>query len=316
MTLIEPDDQSAWTNLNRSPFIFRHCLQGHPLFELSRLAKLAENAVERGDPLKFGVNSSEDLSGMPLKQRLAETILRIEEGRSWLKISSLQELHPDYSVLLKSIISDMENASGLPLRDKIKWPGLTVFIASPNMITPYHFDHETNFLFQIRGEKDVKLFDQNDRFVLSEEEIEDFYRGNAMAGKYRDELDNRGIVHHLTPNTAVHHPPLSPHLVHNGNSVSISLSVFYSLPDADFRASIYQTNYLLRRVGLHPSPPGQSSFKDTLKSMTIRALSKSKPKSPQEDLFSGIDNARLPIRFAQGLRQRFSGHHATEGDAR
>ena len=116
MTLIEPDDRSAWTNINRSPFIFRHCLQGHPLFELSRLAKLAESAVDRGDPLKFGVTSGKELSGMPLKQRLAETILRMEEGGSWMKISSLQELHPDYAVLLQSIVADMENASGLPLR--------------------------------------------------------------------------------------------------------------------------------------------------------------------------------------------------------
>ena len=305
MTLIEPHDQSAWANLNRSPFIFRHCLQGHPLFELSRLAKLAASAVERGDPLKFGVTSGKDLSGMPLKQRLAETILRIEEGGSWMKISSLHELHPDYSVLLQSICADMENASGLPLRQKVKWPGLTVFITSPNMITPYHFDHETNFLFQIRGEKDVKLFDQNDRFVLSEEEIEDFYGGNAMAGKYRDDLDNRGTVHHLTPNTAVHHPPLSPHLIHNGNNVSISLSVFYSIPDADFRASIYQINYLLRRLGLHPSPPGQSIFKDALKSMTVRALSKSNTKSWREDLFLGIDKARSFIRLARGIRRQF-----------
>jgi hypothetical protein len=315
MPLIEPGDPSAWTNLNRSPFIFRHCLQEHPLFELSRLAKLAVSAVERGDPLKFAVTSGEDLSGMPLKQRLAETILRIEEGHSWMKISSLQELHPDYSALLESIVADIENASGLPLRQKMKWPGLSVFIASPNMITPYHFDHETNFLFQIRGEKDVKLFNQDDRLVLSEEEIEDFYRGNAMAGKYRDELNNRGSVYRLTPNTAVHHPPLSPHLIHNGDNVSISLSAFFSLPEANFRASIYQTNYLLRRAGLHPSPPGQSIFKDRLKNVTIRALSKSKPRSWEEDLFSGIDNVRFPMRVARGVRQRFSGHHTTERDS-
>ncbi len=312
MPLIESDDPAAWKNLNRSPFIFRHCLQEHPLFELSRLSKLAVSAVERGDPLKFAVTSGEDLSGMPLKQRLAETVLRIEEGHSWMKISSLQELHPDYSALLQSIVTDIENASGLPLRQKMKWPGLSVFIASPNMITPYHFDHETNFLFQIKGEKDVKLFNQDDRFVLSEEEIEDFYRGNAMAGKYRDELNNRGSVYRLTPNTAVHHPPLSPHLIQNGNNVSISLSAFFSLPEANFRASIYQTNYLLRRVGFHPSPPGQSIFRDTLKNATIRVLSKSNPKNWEEDLFSGIDNVRLPMRVAQGVRRRFSGHHTTE----
>lgn len=188
MSLIELDDRSAWTNLNRLPFIFRHRLEEHPLFELSRLAKLAAAAAERGDPLKFAITSRENLSGMSLKQRLVETILRIEEGSSWMKISSLQELHPDYSVLLKSIVADVENASGLPLSQNIKWPSLSVFVASPNMITPYHFDHETNFLFQIRGDKDVTLFNQDDRFVLSEEEIEDFYRGNAMAGKYRDEL--------------------------------------------------------------------------------------------------------------------------------
>ena len=42
-------------------------------------------------------------------------------------------------------------------------------------------DHETNFLLQIRGEKSVRLYAKG-RGTLCEEEIEDFYRFNALAG--------------------------------------------------------------------------------------------------------------------------------------
>ena len=54
-------------------------------------------------------------------------------------------------------------------------------MTSPNATTPYHIDHEPNFLMQVHGEKDICLFDQNDREVLSEADIERFYCGDPQA---------------------------------------------------------------------------------------------------------------------------------------
>jgi hypothetical protein len=311
--VIDSTDRSNWRALNRAPFKFRHHLENHPLFGISQLAKIAESAVEKRGPRKLHIPNDEELDKLPWKKRLPEALRRIESGSHWLKLSGLQELHPDYDELLQTFLAEMEDLSGLPLRRTTTWAGLTVFIASPNMVTPYHFDHDTNFLFQIKGEKDIHLFDQNDRSVLTEEEIEHFYTGEAMAGKYRDGLMEKGKLFHLTPGTAVHHPPLAPHLVRNQNNVSISLSLFYADSVLDTRARIYQANYCLRRLGLQPRPPGTSPFCDRLKSMTISALSKSNPKTQDELLYSGIKKVLFPYRAANWIARRpFSGRNAKD----
>jgi hypothetical protein len=88
-------------------------------------------------------------------------------------------LDRNYNHILRKPIGEIEDLTGLRLRHDIGWSGITVFVASPNMVTSYHFDNETNFLFQIRGEKDVRRFDPKNRFVLTESEIERFYAGNV-----------------------------------------------------------------------------------------------------------------------------------------
>jgi hypothetical protein len=299
--VIEVGRRSDWDALNRAPFTFRHNLQNHPLLAIPRLVKIAESAVAKRGPRKVFVPDDDELKKLPWKERLPEALRRIEGGSLWLKISQLQELHSDYENLLQTILAQMEDFSGLPLRRTSTWAGLTVFIASPNVVTPYHFDHDTNFLFQIRGEKDVFLFD---RSILTEQEIEYFYKGEAMAGKFRDGMIDKSEVFHLAPGIAVHHPPLAPHLVKNGDNVSISLSVFYADRYLDERARTYQANYCLRRLGLRPRPPGEAPFCDRLKSSAINIFSKSHPETQDELLYSGIRRVLLPQRGANWIVRR------------
>jgi hypothetical protein len=75
--------------------------------------------------------------------------------------------------------------------------------------------------------------------VLTENEIERFYAGNPVAGIYREEVLVSGTFFHLTPETAVHHPPLAPHIVTNGNNVSVSASFAFALAPELYRARIY-----------------------------------------------------------------------------
>lgn len=305
--LSDSDAAQTWQNVNRAPFKFHHQLQNHPLFEISHLAKMAEIAMRRRKPGELSIPNDEELNKLPIEKRLAQAITRIESGSYWLKLSALQDLHPDYKDLLQEMLKEIEERTGEPLRETVTWAGLTVFMASASLITPYHFDHDTNFLFQITGEKDVYLFDQNDRTVLTEGEIEKFYRGYAMAGKYREEFANKGQIFHLTPGTAVHHPPLAPHMVINGKNVSISLSMFYTEPNLDRRAKVYQANYCLRHFGVRPRPPGESALSDRIKSMTMGAFAKSNPQTWDELMYSGINRVLLPSRAANWLAKRASG---------
>jgi len=183
------DDAGIWKQLNCAPYLFHHALANHPLFDIPRLLKLAMGVIDRGDPTKFGLRIEGDakFNSAPLQDRLLQAIRHVEEGGIWFKLSSLEELDGDYDHILRKTIGEVEDLTGLRLRHDIGWSGITVFVASPNMVTPYHFDNEMNFLFQIRGEKDVRLFDPQNRFVLTENEIERFYAGHPMAGIYRDE---------------------------------------------------------------------------------------------------------------------------------
>ena len=301
------DNAGIWQQLNRAPYLFRHTLANHPLFDIPRLLKLAKGVIDRGDPTAFGLRVEGDakFNSAPLQDRLLQAIRRVEEGGIWFKLSSLEELDRDYDHILRKTIGEVEDLAGLPLRDDIRLSGITVFVASPNMVTPYHFDNETNFLFQIRGEKDVRLFDPQNRFVLTENEIERFYAGNPMAGIYREEVVESGsTLFHLTPGTAVHHPPLAPHMVTNGNNVSVSVSMWFALSPVVYRARIYQANYCLRRLGFQPLPPGKSRFRDKLKNRTFEMLAKSNPASHEELLWSGMNRLKVPFKLAKRMIQR------------
>jgi hypothetical protein len=156
-----------------------------------------------------------------------------------------------------------------------------------------------NFLFQIHGEKDVYLFDQQDRFVLTEREIEEFYRGRAFAGLLREETRHLGKKFRLVPGIAVHQPPLAPHLICNANNVSVSVSIWFALRSLDRRAKVYQANSCLRQLGLRPTPPGVSGLSDRLKVAALSAVSKSNPVTQRELLYSGIERISAPVKLAK-----------------
>jgi hypothetical protein len=293
---------------NRRSFAFPHRLANHPLFTIPRLADAAQAVLDKGDGERFVVFDAKSFEAgtgfgtTSARNRLPESVRRLPEGRTWLKISSANEADPDYAEVLRQIIHDISELTGRDLVSEITWSSLTVFMASPGIVTPYHIDHESNFLFQVQGEKDVWLFDQDDRVILSDIEIEKFYAGDAEAARYKPNLRERGTVYHLTPGAAVHHPPLAPHLVRNGDSVSVSVSVGFCMRALDRRAKVYQFNNLMRRVGLRPLRPGRSNLRDRMKAAGLEMATKSNAVSREDILFSGFRRVTTPLRLVKNLQ--------------
>lgn len=115
-TVIKPDDDARWELLNESPFVFRHNLAHHHLFEISQLTNIAECVVNRGDPHKFAVSTgSPGDATRPMKDQLLDALCHVAEGTAWLKMSSLHELDPAYERLRKDIIDELEDLTKLPL---------------------------------------------------------------------------------------------------------------------------------------------------------------------------------------------------------
>ena len=303
--IIETDFSNFRENFNSSHFMFSHNLAGHPLFEIPRLVELANTMLSQGRTNKI----QSYISKVPVEQKwnqrpgikhINEAIAHIGESDSWVMLEDVQ-VDPEYAALVNQIITELETLTGKPLRKQMTWLGAYIFIGSPNSITPYHIDSELNFLFQIQGEKDMSLFNQSDRSVLSEEEIEKFYVGDLNVANYREDNQSKAKVYHLQPGKGLHHPILAPHWAKNSNNVSVALSILFYLRPYDLKARIYQVNSYLRRLGLEPTPPGKSTLKDRLKIFALGLLSDRRPKSKFMILRSGV----LRLKSLEGKLKQF-----------
>lgn len=292
---------------NRSHFRFAHSLVNHPLFELPRLQKLADTLLnsEKGGVLcqSGKTDVRQRWTDLPLKERVMESLSDVEESESRV-LMTVTQTDPEYNLLLNQILDELTNFTGVDIRQNISWIDAYIFVSSPQSTTPYHIDHESNFLFQVRGEKEVNLFEQNDRSILTEPEIEGYYVGDLAAAVYKPENQSKGTVYSLLPGDGVHHPINAPHWVRTKGSVSVTLSVLFFMKSSDRIARVYQTNHYLRKLGFQPTPPGQSIYKDTAKIFTLGLLSKRHPKTKYEVIRSGITRVQASARWLSQLSKQ------------
>ncbi len=253
---------------NRRHFVLEHDLSGHPLFDPSRLLQLARDTADsRPSDLYYdaGVTDLNEKWGTsPGALPVDETIRRIETAGAFI-ILKRAEHDPAYRELLDRCMSDLLQVSGRELERKMRRRECIIFITSPNRITTYHIDSETNFLLQVQGQKQISIFSKYDRDVLPEEEIERFWAADTNAAVYKPQLQERADVITLRPGNGVHIPVNAPHWVQNGNNISVSVSINYHSWDSDY-AHLYCANYFLRhKLGLNPTPPAQSPWLDSIK---------------------------------------------------
>jgi hypothetical protein len=318
--ILQVSENEFKKNFNLHSFKFEHTLHQSGLFEIDRIVELARRMIARNansnvvtlnlkrDAVgaKFSdarFNDSKLTSGTK-SERLAETVARLGENGTWIKLSRAQDYDPDYARALDVITAELESLSGLPLREDITWSSMTLFLASPRITTPFHIDHETNFLFQVQGSKDVCLFPANDRELVPDREIERFYGGNAEAAVYRRDMQDRGTIYRLAPGEVVHHPPLAPHWITNDDNISVSVSIGYCMRSLERRARVYQANLILRSMGLKPLPPGLSPFRDSLKRKVISTLEHRNPQTHAEVVFEPVNRLKSPLNAVRRLVKR------------
>jgi hypothetical protein len=272
---IEFDGDLVRRKLNREWFAVEHHLSSHPLFSLPRLVELAKTtAVQRPQFLHFDVGAksvSQRWDETPSSQwPVDETIRRVQDAGAWIVIRRANE-DPDYGRLLNQCMDELLEHADPELERKIKIRECIVFITSPNRLSTYHIDRECNFLLQISGEKMLYVFDQNDREVLPQTEIERFWSVDHNAAVYKPEYQDRAYPFLLKPGNGLHIPINCPHWLQNGNNISISLSVNFQFRES-VAGNLHRANYFLRRLGITPSAPGQSSVRDALKTSIFTGI--------------------------------------------
>jgi hypothetical protein len=305
------------SNFNLHPFKFNHTLHRSGLFEIPRIVELAKRMIEKNDnycalnfkhgsiATKFGDSYVDArLSAMPESERLDETVSHLGENGTWIKLVRVQGYDSEYAQVLDRITSELESLSDFPLRKDMTWVTMTLILSSPNIATPFHLDHETNFLFQVQGTKDVCLFPATDCNLVPDQEIENYYSGDFDAVHYRPEMQDRGTVFRLAPGEVVHHPPLAPHWVKNGDNISVSISINYCMKCLEKRARVYQANYFLRRMGLKPLPPGLSPLRDSLNWTVISTLEHRNPTTFSDVVHTPVNRLKIPVNAVRRLVRR------------
>lgn len=259
---VQFDEKTILQSFNQSPFLLKHRLVGHPLFELPRLIELAGKLPE--DQVEY--NSGDlPLTQDPLQTprnglSIRETIQRIEECRSWMVLKNV-EVDPGYRQLLDLCLDPL-----LRFCPDMRTREAFVFVSSPEAVTPYHMDHECNFLLQLAGTKTVRMLPPNDRTVIEESDLERFYAGGSRNLLRLDrQTEAKANSFELTPGLGLHFPVTAPHWVKNGPAVSISFSITFHTKQTDRREILYRINHKMRSLGLHPRPVGRSQSSDTMK---------------------------------------------------
>jgi hypothetical protein len=270
-SLLGLDAESFRTHFPREPFVIRHHLADHPLFALTELVELSKRLPEKHIEYNAGnlaVNT--DLANTPRTGlSVEETIRRIEVCNSWMVLKYVEQ-DPQYGDLLHRCLDEVRVHSEARTPDMCQPEGF-IFISSPGSVTPYHMDPEHNFLLQIRGLKTVHLFDPEDRALLSEQELERFYRGAHRNMVFKDEYQLKVQTFRLRPGDGLHFPVTAPHWVQNGPEVSVSFSITFRTRALEKRCAVYIFNDGLRRRGLMPTPFGRSPWCDSLKYNLFRA---------------------------------------------
>jgi len=273
-SLLQIDPQRFQERFDRQPFLVRHRLHDHPLFSLPRLIELARALPEDRVEYNAGdVPVSLDPTRTPRTGlSIDETIRRIEECRSWMVFKNV-ERDPAYAALLDTCLDQVREHS------ESAWPGMGrregfIFVSSPGSVTPYHMDPEHNFLLQIRGQKQVSLFDGEDRELLTERALEKFYARGHRNLAFADANQQKAQVFSLASGDGLYFPVTWPHWVKNGSEVSVSFSITFRTASSDRREVLYRVNERLRRVGIHLPPVGHSELVDGAKYQAFRTLAR------------------------------------------
>jgi hypothetical protein len=270
-------------SVDKEPFVFRHNLSESSLFSRAALKGLIEQigalspknpktgrAVTRGFFYMKGLGHLE--WGSPeFQEALNKAYDDIDLSGARIKLSSIHQIDA-YAEVLADCVTDLSDATGVDFHRRFSRAIATLFITSPGEFTPYHIDQEVNFLLQIAGEKQVNVFDGNDRSVLTTQQLEGFWTGNHFM-EQKPESTPKSFM--LKPGFGVHHPSFFPHNVKVGSQMSVSLSLGFQ--QAQFTVGeVYLLNAYLRKIGMNPRPPGENRSVDALKSAVARPAIRAK----------------------------------------
>jgi len=196
-------------------------------------------------------------------ERPGDVIRDLRNANAWLTLLNVEE-DPGMAELMNTQLDQLE--SGMIARQgnkrgKMHRRVAFVFVSSPNSVTPVHYDIEHSLLMQVSGQKTVSIGRfQSD--AVRRREFDRYWDGSH--GRIEN-LPPEVAAYTLTPGQAVYIPPGTPHWVHNGPDISLSVTLTYFTAATIRENRIEDFNSHLRRRHLNSREPGRSAVVDTAK---------------------------------------------------
>lgn len=219
--------------LDQCAFKFSHNLKDHPALRLDNLSRVLTSLPQDQVMYSKGLddlNANFDRAHIDQKNNLSieETIENIRTSNSYIMVRSPED-DPSFKELYSELISDVNNVmEHKGVGTEAIEPKLFLFIASPNAFTPFHIDRYSTFLFQIRGSKEVAVFDQFDETIIPAKTREAFADYGANRPVWSESADKKAHKFQFSPGEALHIPFIAGHYIKNGaEDVSISISIIF-----------------------------------------------------------------------------------------
>jgi hypothetical protein len=258
-----------------------HALSDHPLLQIDALVELGKRQQERKlvrthSAAATAATSFADAPNLhPNQKDAVATLADIEKAKAWMSLLNVQA-DPIYRRLIDEVLDEVR-----PVTDR-RDPGMCyragwIFVSSPNTVTPFHMDHEHNFILQIRGTKRLYTWDPFDRVVVSERAQELFHdRHSRELVVWSEDWRKRARVLDLEPGRGGYMPSTTPHMVENGDTPSVTISFTYYTDATRQRELIYRGNARLRELGIEPTPVGASPNRDRVKHAVLAGFTQAK----------------------------------------
>jgi hypothetical protein len=248
---------------------FVHDLQLDDRLTLAAVADLADRLPQRSVIADTAAQPLLVPRGGPPRgalDRPGDVIRDLRNANAWLTLLNVEE-DPGMAELMNTHLDELE-AGIMAGQGKMRKRVAFVFVSSPNSVTPVHFDIEHSLLMQVSGCKTVSIgrFESD---AVRRREIDRYWDGSH--GRI-ESLPPEVATYTMTPGRAVYIPPGTPHWVHNGPDISLSVTLTYFTAATVRQNRIEDFNSHLRRRHLKPREPGHSVAVDTAKVCAMNAM--------------------------------------------
>src|ERR1039458_2439708 len=249
----------------KGPVGFIHDLHLDDRLTLASVADLADRLPRRSVIADSAAQPLLVPQGGPPRgalERPGDVIRDMRNANAWLTLLNVED-DPGMAELMNTQLNQLESGmiARWGKRGKMRKRVGFVFVSSPNSVTPVHFDIEHSLLMQVSGSKTVSIgrFESD---AVRRYEFDRYWDGSH--GRI-ETLPPEVAAYTMTPGRAVYIPPGTPHWVHNGPDISLSVTLTYFTAATVRENRIEDFNSHLRRRHMNPREPGRSATVDTAK---------------------------------------------------